>query len=162
VQIDRLANAQIAKLRLLEIGVNPDLVERTDRHQALPDLNVVARIDISSRHDPINLRDNVAIAKVEFSLSKIPIGRLEFCLGLLDPWCVLRQPSERAVYVALGVQLLELFDHHLWTLGVRMDNTKLGRAVNQVRLRLQNRRESLIQVWRYLIEIPLLGLSRQS
>src|SRR5262249_9508977 len=118
VQIDRLADTQVAQLGLLEIGVNPDLAERTDRHQTLPDLNIVARIDISSRHDAINLADNVAIAKVEFGLSKIPVGRLELCLGLLDRRCLLRQPSERAVYVALGIKLLELFDHLLWALGV--------------------------------------------
>jgi hypothetical protein len=111
-------------------------VERTDRHQALPDLNIVARIDISSRHDPVDLRDDVALTKVEFGLSKIPIGRFEFCLGLLDPRCVLRQPSEHAVYIPLGVELLELLEHLFWSLGVRMNDAKLRRGVNEVRLRL--------------------------
>src|SRR5262245_59494346 len=105
-EIDRLANAQVTQLRLLEIGVNPDFAQRTDRHQTLADLNIVAWINVSSCYDSVNLRDNVAIAKIEFGLGKIAFGRLEFCLGLLDPRRVLRQLSERTIYIALGIQLL--------------------------------------------------------
>ena len=42
-QSHALADAQIGELRLLEIGVDPDLGQRTDRHQALAGLHVIAR-----------------------------------------------------------------------------------------------------------------------
>ena len=56
VQIDRLPDAQVAQLRFLEVGVNPDFVERANRHQVLADLNIVARIDVAPRDDAVDLR----------------------------------------------------------------------------------------------------------
>ena len=76
IEIDRLADAQVAQLRLLEIGIDPDLAERADRHQILPDLHIVARIDVSARDDAVDLRDDVAVAKVQFGLSEIALGGL--------------------------------------------------------------------------------------
>ena len=78
IQIDRLADAQITQLRLFEIGIDPDLVERSDRHQILPNLHIIARIDISASHDAVNLSDNVAVTKVEFCLNEISVGGFDF------------------------------------------------------------------------------------
>ena len=122
------------QLRLLEIGVDPDLVERADRHQALADLDIVARIDVSARDDAIDLRDDVAVAQVEFGLGEIALGGFELGLGLLDVRRVGRQPSEGAVDVALFFELLE---HLLRRLLERMDDAKLSRTLNQVGLRLR-------------------------
>ena len=102
IEIDGLADAQIAQLRLLEIGVDPDLVERADRHQALPDLNIVAGVDVAARDDAIDLGDDVAIAKVELGQSEIALGGFELGLGLLDGRRICREPVERAVDVAFG------------------------------------------------------------
>ena len=95
VEIDRLADAQVAQLRLLEIGVDPDFAERADRHQVLPDLHVVARIDVSARDDAVDLRDDVAVAKVEFSLGEIAPGGFEFRLRLFDGRRIRRQAARR-------------------------------------------------------------------
>ena len=102
IEIDRLADAQVAQLRLLEIGIDPDLAERADRHQALADLNVIARIDVAARDDAVDLRDDVAIAKIQFGLGEIAFGGFELGLGLLDGRRLGREPGERAVDVALS------------------------------------------------------------
>jgi hypothetical protein len=103
-------------LRLLEIGIDPDLAERADRHQTLPDLNIVARIDISARDDAIDLRRDVAITKVQLGHSEIAVGGFELGLGLLDGRRRRRQASERTVDVAFGIELFELFEHLLRSL----------------------------------------------
>src|SRR5215831_2310792 len=135
IQICSLTDAQVAQLRLLEIGIDPDLAERADRHQALSDLNIIARIDIPARDDAVNLRDNVTIAKVEFGQSEVALGGPEFSLGLLDRRRFRRQPIERAVDVALGIEFFEFFDHLLRSLVVRMNHAKLSRTLNQLSLR---------------------------
>ena len=152
IEIDRLADAQIAELRLLEIGVDPDLVERADRHQILADLDVVARIDVSARDDAVDLRDDVAVAKIELGLGEIALGDFELGLGLLDGRRVGRQPGEGAIDVAL-IQFLELLDHLLRRLVIRMDDAELSRRLDQRRLRLEDRREGLIEIGRNLAEI---------
>ena len=70
-----------AKLGFLEIGVDPDFVERADRHQTLPGQNVVAWINIAACDDPIDFRNDAAIAKVQFRLVKIALGRMQ-----VSPW----------------------------------------------------------------------------
>lgn len=93
-QRTRESDAQLAQLRLLEIGVDADLVERANRHQALADLNIVARIDISARDGAVDLRDAVAMAKVELGQSEIALGGLGLGLGLLDRRRLRSQPRE--------------------------------------------------------------------
>jgi hypothetical protein len=100
VEIDRLADAQVPELRLLEVGVDPDFIERADRHQSLANLHIVARIDVSASDDAIDLGDDVAIAQIELGLVEIALGDLELGLGLLDVRRVGRQPSEGAIDVA--------------------------------------------------------------
>ena len=101
MQIDRLADAQIAQLRLLEIGIDPDFIERADRHQILADLNIIARIDIPARDDTVDLRGDVAVAEIQLGLSEISLGGFELGLGLLDGGGVRRELGEDAVDVAL-------------------------------------------------------------
>ena len=83
-QIDGLPDAQVAQLRFLEVGVNPDFVERANRHQVLADLNEIARIDVAPRDDTVDLRDDVGVTKIQFGLREIAAGSFEFRLGLLD------------------------------------------------------------------------------
>ena len=96
IEIDRLADPQVAQLRLLEIRVNPDFIERADRHESLADLYVVARIDVAARNDAIDLGDDVAVAEIELRLVEIALGGLELGLGLLEVRRVGGQPSEGA------------------------------------------------------------------
>ena len=159
IEIDRLADAQIAELRLLEIGVDPDFVERADRHQSLANLDIVARIDIPARDDTIDLRDDVAVSEIELRLGEIALRDLELGLRLLDVRGVRRQPGEGAVDVAL---LLERLDHVARPLVERMDDAELGRALDQRRLRLEHGRKGLIEIGRDLAEILRVGLRRQA
>ena len=76
VQIDRLPDAQVAQLRFLEVGVNPDFVERANRHQVLADLNKIARIDVAPRDDAVDLRDDVGVTQIQFGLREIALWRL--------------------------------------------------------------------------------------
>ena len=71
------------ELRLLEVGVNPDFVERADRHESLANLDIVARIDVSARDDPVDLGDDIAVAEIKLGLGEIALGDLEG-LSLLD------------------------------------------------------------------------------
>jgi hypothetical protein len=147
----------------LEIGINPDLAERADRHQALSDLDIVARIDIPARDDAVDLRDDVAIAKVEFSQREVAFGGFEFGLCLLGRRRLCRQPIERAVEVAFGVELFELVEHLFRSLVVGMDDAQLGRSLDQLRLRLLNRGKRLIEIGRYAVKIrAVFGLRLQA
>jgi hypothetical protein len=114
-----LADPQIAELRLLEIGVDPDLVERANRHETLPDLDIVARVDVPARDDAIDLRNDVAVAKIELGLGEIALGGFEPGFGLLDRGRIRREPGERAVDVT-RVGFLELRDHRPGRLVVRV------------------------------------------
>ena len=89
-------------------------------------------------------------------------GGRELGLGLLDGRRLRRQPGEYAVDVAFGIELFELFEHLLRSLVVRMDNAQLSRTLNQLCLRLQDRRKSLIEIGRHLAEITALRVRLQS
>jgi hypothetical protein len=122
-------------------------------------LNVIARINVPARDDAVNLRDDVTITKVQFGLSEIAVGDFEFSLGLFDGRSLGRELSEIAVDVA---PFCELIEHLLRALSIRMDNTKLCGALDQVCLRLEDRRKGLIEIWRHLAEIfAATGLRRQ-
>jgi hypothetical protein len=69
-----LTYAQVTQLRLLEIGIDPDIADGADRHQALPDLNIIARVDISACDNAVDLRNDVTITKVQFSQSEIAVS----------------------------------------------------------------------------------------
>ena len=159
IEIDWLADTQVAELRLFEIRVNPDFIERADRHETLANLHIVARIDVSARDDPIDLRDDVAVAEIEFRLVEIALGDLKLGLGLLDVRRVRRQPSEGAVDVAF---LFERLEHLFRRLLERMDDAELSRTLNQRGLRLEHRRKGLIEIGGNLAEISPVGFRRQS
>jgi len=69
-----LADAQVAELGLLEIRVDPDITQRADRHEALPDLDVVAGIHVAAGDNAVNLREDRAIAQIELGLIEITLG----------------------------------------------------------------------------------------
>ena len=135
IEIDRLADAQVAELRFLEVGVNPDFVQRADRHESLANLDVVARIDVAPRNDAIDLREDVAVAEIKLGLVEIALGDLKLGLGLLDVRRVGRQPGEGGIDVAF---FLERLDHVTGPLVERMDDAELSRTLNHRRLRLEH------------------------
>ena len=65
-----LADPQVGELGLLEVGVDPDLGERPDGHQALAGLDVVAGVDVAPGDHAVDLGDDVAIAKVQLGLRR--------------------------------------------------------------------------------------------
>ena len=83
VELHVLTDAQIGQLRLFEVGVDPDLGERPDGHQALPGLHVVARIDVPARDHAADFGKDVAVAEVQFCLVEIGLGH--FQPGLRPP-----------------------------------------------------------------------------
>ena len=58
-QVHALADAQVAQLRFLEVGVDPDVPQRAQRHEALADLHVVAGVDVAARDHAVDLGDDV-------------------------------------------------------------------------------------------------------
>ena len=159
VQIDRLADTQVAQLRFLEVGVDPDFAQRTNRHQVLADLNKVARIDVAPCDNAIDLCNDVGVTKIQLSLREIALGDFEFRLGLLDSRSIGREPVECGVDVA---QFIELIEHRVRTLVERVHDAKLSRALNELRLRLEDGRKRLVEVGRHLSEIAVpAGLCRQ-
>ena len=82
--------------------------KRADRHQTLPSQHIVAGIYITARDDAINFRDNFTIAKVQFGLSKIAFGGLEFRLGLFDCRRLWQKLGKYLVDVALRIKFIEL------------------------------------------------------
>src|SRR5215472_1139136 len=140
--------------------IDPDLAKGADCHQVLPDLNVIARIDVPAGDDAVDLRDDVAKTKVQFSLSEFAFSRFKLGLGLLDGRSLGLEASECAVDVALFFKLLE---HLLRALVKGMNDTKLRCTLNQVRLRREDRRKGLIQIGWHLAKIfTLMGLRGQS
>ena len=105
-----LADAQVGQLSLLEVGVDPDLGERADGHQALPGLDVVAGVDVAAGDHAVDLADDVAVAEVQLGLVQVALGLEELGLGLLDGRRVGNELGEDAVEVALGVLLVELLE----------------------------------------------------
>ena len=122
-------------------------MEQADRRQILANLNVVSRIDIPARHDAVDLRDDVAITKVQFGFREFPLGDLDFGLGLLDSRSLLRELGEDAVDIAL---FFEVVEHLLRALVIRMIDAELRRAVDQVRLSLKHGGKGLIEIGRHL------------
>jgi len=134
-------------------------VERADRHQILANLDVIARIDIPARDNAINVGRDVAVTKIQFGLSEIASGDLELGLGLLDGRRLCRELSEIAIDVTVFCELVE---HLLRALSVRMDNAELGRTLDQVCPRRENRRKGLIEIGRHMAKIfAVIGLRRQ-
>ena len=103
-----LADAQVRELGLLEVGIDPDLGERADGHQALPRLDVVAGVDVAAGHHAVDLADDVAVAEVQQGLIQVGAGLEELGLGLLDGRCVRDELFEDAVDVPPGILLAEV------------------------------------------------------
>ena len=54
IKLDSLTDTQLAQLCFLEIRIDPDLGQRSQGHQPLPGLHIVAGVHIPSRHGPID------------------------------------------------------------------------------------------------------------
>ena len=66
-------------------------------HQTLADLHIVAGIDVSARDDPIDLREDITVAEIEFGLVEIALGDRKLGLGLLDIRRVGREPERKSL-----------------------------------------------------------------
>ena len=79
-----LADPQIAQLGFLEIRIDPDVAQRTDRHEALADLHIVAGIHVAPRDHAVDLCDDCAVTKVELGLVEIALRLKQTGLGLFQ------------------------------------------------------------------------------
>src|SRR6185369_14189769 len=68
-EVDRLADAHVAQLRFLEIGIDPDLVEGDDRHHRRPGLDPLADLDAALGHVATDRRRDVAALQGEIDLT---------------------------------------------------------------------------------------------
>ena len=147
LQIHALADAQIAKLRFLEIRIDPDVAQRADRHQALADLHVVAGIHVAARDDAVDLRDDRAVAQIELRLIEIALRLQQFRLGLLQRRRSLDDVGVDLVDVAAGIALVEFLDHLLRREIVgRRDDAELRRALHQFAQRLAHGGKGLVEI----------------
>ena len=64
-------SASCVSLKLQSIQISRD---GTDRHQALPDLDVVAGIDVAAGHDAVDVAGDVAVAQVQLRLFQVARG----------------------------------------------------------------------------------------
>ena len=111
VEIHRLSDAQVRKLRLLEIGIDPNIGERSQSHQPLPGDNMVARIHIAPRHDTIDVGDDIAIGKVQLRLTEIGLSFIQLGLSLFDVGRILGDLIQDRIDIAGRVALVELCEH---------------------------------------------------
>src|SRR6516225_682258 len=109
VQVDALANSQIAELGFFEICVYPDVVQRADGHEGLTHLHVVARVYVAPSYDAIDLRDNCAVTQIEVCLVEIALSLQQTCFGLLESRSVLDDLSKDAIEIAGRVAPVKFF-----------------------------------------------------
>lgn len=96
----RLSDAQIRQLGLLEVGVDPNISERSQRHQPLPGDNLIAGVDAATRHDTVNIGHDIAIGKIQLGLMEIGLGLTQLGLSLFHVGCILGNLIEDRIDVA--------------------------------------------------------------
>ena len=103
---------------------------------------------------------DIAVTKLEFSLNEIAFRGFELRFRLLDGRRIIRKCGQRTVDIAL-IEALELLEHLLRQLFIRMSNAKLRGRLDESCLRLSDGRESLIEIGRHLAEISAFRLRQQ-
>ena len=68
LDLDLLTWPKMAKLFFLEVGCDPDVIERYDVNQLLSDVHALSAFDTSLDNDSSNRGPNDGVAKVELSL----------------------------------------------------------------------------------------------
>ncbi len=94
---------RFGQLGFLEIGVDPDFRQRTDHHQRLTGLHVIARVDVAARDHAIDLGKNVAVAQVQLGLFQISLGLEHLGVGLLDRRGFADELGIDAIQIALWI-----------------------------------------------------------
>ena len=153
-----LADAQVRKLGLLEVRVDPDLGERADGHQGLPWRDIVAGVDVAAGHHAVDLADDVAVAEVQLGLGEVAPGLEEFGLGLPDRGRLGHEPLRDPLDVPLLVAPDELVEGLLGRLGEGAEGeADLRHALDQLGQRLADPGEGLIEVGGDVRQLSLLG-----
>ena len=102
---------RFAQLRLLEVSVDPNIGERSQRHQPLPGDNLIAWVDVATRHDTVNVGHDIAIGKVQLGLIEIGLGLLQLGLSLFGVGCIFGNLIEDRIDIAGRVALVEFCEH---------------------------------------------------
>ena len=153
-----MADAQVRQLGLLEVGVDPDLGERADGHQALPGGDIVAGVDVAAGHHAVDLADDVAVAEVELGQREVAAGLVELGLGLLDGGCLGNQVGKDAIEIAFRVLLQEDVEGLLRGQDPRRGSVpEQGGAAVTLSQRLPDRRVILVEVVGDLAQVVARG-----
>src|SRR4029077_19994201 len=129
------ANCDMGELGFLVVRDDPDIV-RHDGDDLRPGMDVLPDADVAFTDFAASRGGYAGIAEIDFD-------QIELRLGLLDGRSLGRELSEIAVDIALFCEPVE---HLLRALSIRMDNAELGRTLDQVCLRLEDRRKGLIEI----------------
>ena len=71
-----LADAQIAQLGFLEVGVDPDLADRADGHDLLSGLKIIALVDVPPRDEAVDFGFDRAVAEIQLGYFEVRFGYL--------------------------------------------------------------------------------------
>ena len=154
-----LADPQVRELGLLEVGVDPDLGERADGHQALPGGDVVAGVDAAAGHHAVDLADDVAVAEVQLGLGEVAHGLESLRLGLPDRGRLRHHPLQDPIDVPLLVAPGELVEGLLGRLGDGDEGeADLRQALVDIGQRLADPGEGLVDVGGDVRQLALLGV----
>lgn len=93
IQINRLTDAKLSELRFLEIGVDPDVGQGANGHDALSGHNVIAGIDVPPGDHAVDVGNYIRIAEIQFRLCQIALRLGKLGLGLLDLGAFFRRPA---------------------------------------------------------------------
>ncbi|MNZ84136.1 hypothetical protein D3C78_1028820 [compost metagenome] len=87
-KLDRLANAQVFNLRLFEVGVDPDLVDRYHRHQCHTGVDPLAYLYTPFGNEPADWRADLRAVQRDVGIAQITRGHkhLRVCAqrGVID------------------------------------------------------------------------------
>ena len=113
----------------------------------LADLHIIAGIHVAAGDNPIDFRENCAVAQIEFCLIEIALSLLQARLGLLQARGVLNYLGVNFVDVALRVAPVEFRDGFLRRkiVGGRHD-AQLRCAMEKIRQSLAHRGERLVEI----------------
>ena len=145
-------------MRLLEIGVDPQVADRLQGHHLLAGLHVVARIDVAAADDAVDFREDAAIAEIELGLVEVPLGLEDLGLGLFHGGRLADDLFIDAIDVPLRIAMHELFDHLLrrQVVGRGLD-AQLGGCLHQLRLRLADAGKGLVEVRGHVGQVLAFG-----
>ena len=124
----------LRELRLLEIGVDPNVGQRAQRHQLLSGKHFITWIHIPPRHNAVDVGDHIAIAEVQLRLTQIGARSSQLRACLDDIGSGLEELRNDGIEVARRIALVEISEHLVGRLLKRRRDTELRGGLLKARL----------------------------